>query len=176
MQGNAQAGFTLYEALVVVTIGLIVLGFAVPAFERLADRTELRGEFHSLLTAVNRTRAMAVDTASRVVLCPSNDDGTACHEDPHWHRGWIMFADDDRDRERDADEIIYEHSMPMSSGNLATSSKYRRRIGYMPTGTAFGSNVTIRFCPADPHTEPRAIIISNAGRPRTEVLPASACD
>ncbi|MDX1571212.1 MAG: GspH/FimT family pseudopilin [Xanthomonadales bacterium] len=183
MQGNAvhftplpkQQGFTLYEALVSATILLILVGFAAPAFEQLSNRTELNGEFNALLTAINRARALAVDSANRVVLCPADDEGTACREEPHWHQGWIMFADDNHDRERDADEIIYERSMPMTSGNTATSSRYRRRIGFMPTGTAFGSNVTIRLCPADGTTQPRAIIISNVGRPRTETIPASAC-
>lgn len=170
-----QAGFTLYEAIIVLAIVTITVGFAVPAFDRLGHRTEARGEFALMLTAINRARALAVDTASRVVVCPASDDGTACREEPHWHRGWIVFGDDDHDRERAPQETIFERGLALTSGNTITSSKYRRRIGFMPTGTAFGSNVTLRFCPADPRLKPRAIIISNVGRPRTEQLPDSAC-
>ena len=174
MQDRTQSGFTLYEALIVLAITAILICAGVPAMGSLLERTQVRGEHDEFLTAVNYTRSLAVDMAARVVMCPSIDR-TSCAEEPEWHRGWVVFEDLDKDRERDEDETVFLSHGELTSGVTITSSRHRRRIGFLPSGLAYGANLTLRICPRDVGVHPKAIIISNAGRPRSVTLPPASC-
>lgn len=168
-------GFSLLEALIGVAIITIVLAMGVPAFAGLTQKTALRAEQDELFAAIQYARQLAVETASRVVVCPSTTQDE-CIAEPNWHEGWIVFVDDNFNREREDGETIYLVGDAADDGFQITSSQYRRRIGFLPTGMAFGSNVTVRFCPPNgANVTPRAIVISNSGRPRMTEIPADSC-
>lgn len=173
---SAAHGFTLLEALLSVAILTTILAAGVPAFASLAQKTALRAEQDTMFAAIQYARGLAVTTASRVVLCPSNSE-TMCQDDPDWHKGWIVFVDDNHNRERDEGETIYLVGDKAEDGFQITSSRYRRRIGFLPTGMSYGSNVTLRFCPpSGANVVPKAIVISNSGRPRMTEIPVDSCN
>ena len=172
---NRARGFSLLEALIAVAIITIVLAMGVPAFAGLTQKTALRAEQDELFAAIQYARHLAVETASRVVMCPSTSHDE-CIAEPNWHEGWIVFVDDNFNREREGGETIYLVGDAADDGFHITSSQHRRRIGFLPTGMAFGSNVTVRFCPPNgAKVTPRAIVISNSGRPRMTEIPADSC-
>jgi type IV fimbrial biogenesis protein FimT len=159
-------GFTLAELLVTVSVAGILLALGVPALTTLVAGARMRAEINDVVTLVHLARSEAVKRATDVILCPS-EDGSACLDDPHWHLGCLLFADPNGNRERDEDEPVIRHRGGEATAAVAiTSSEFRRLIRYRPDGTAGGNTITVTFCDVSDDTPPRALIISNVGRPR----------
>jgi type IV fimbrial biogenesis protein FimT len=71
----------------------------------------------------------------------------------------------------DTDEDIIQYANQPYSGDLdLVSSRYRKRIVYQPNGTAGGSNLTMTFCVHGQAVAPKALVLSNMGRPRVAEL------
>jgi type IV fimbrial biogenesis protein FimT len=85
-------GFTLIELLVTITVGGILLGIAVPAFNNFVKDDRDASQANSLVSSFNYARSEAVKRASSngITVCPSLD-GLQC--DPaaaSWAEGWIV--------------------------------------------------------------------------------------
>ena len=93
---------------------------------------------------------------------------TFCKE---WVNGWILFAS--KDREHDKDEPLLQAGSPISPGIRMTSSNFRKRIVYQPSGNSPGTNTSFTFCDTQKRVKPRVICLSNTGRPR---LSWTRCD
>jgi type IV fimbrial biogenesis protein FimT len=159
-------GFTLAELLVTLSVAGILLALGVPAFVTLVAGARMTAEINDIVTLVHLARSEAVKRATDVILCPSGD-GSACLDDPKWHLGCILFADPNGNRERDEDEpVIRQRGGEATPAVAITSSEFRRLIRYQPDGSAGGNTITITFCDVGDNTDPRALIISNVGRPR----------
>lgn len=159
-------GFSLLELLTVVLIGSLLLTLGVPNMRAFIAKNLQRSEINTFITHFHLARSEAVKRATRTVLCPS-DDGAVCDGSFNWHAGFIIFVDDNANRRRDEDETlvrIYKDSFESQISINSTSG--RRRLTYQADGTSPGSNVTITFCNAEGIINPKAIILSNIGRPR----------
>ncbi len=160
-----RAGLTLVELLVTLAIAVIVTTIAVPSFRWLVLDTRLSTAVNGLVHDLALARSNAVTRGRSVVLCPSAD-GTRCLATSEWHRGWIVFVDSNRDRDRGPKEPRLRVHGPLAHGISAISSRARRRIVYHPLGFSHGSNLTVTFCASRQPGAARALILSNAGRPR----------
>ncbi len=160
-----HAGLTLVELLVALTIAVIVTTIAVPSFRWMILDTRLSTSVNDLVHDLALARSNAVIRGRPVVLCPSTD-GAHCLAAPEWHRGWIVFVDSNRDRNRGPGEPRLRVHGPLAHGISAISSRARRRIVYHPLGFSYGSNLTVTFCASRHPGAARALILSNAGRPR----------
>jgi len=98
-----------------------------------------------------------------VSVCHSSD-GQRCDPGFDWSRGWIVFANHDRDEPpvRDAAEELIVTSVG-TPGISITSN--RRAYSFRAMAQAV-VNGTIVFCDARGSAHARAIIISHTGRPR----------
>ncbi len=162
---RARAGLTLIELLAALAIAMIVVTIGVPSFRWLTVETRMATAVNALVHDLALARSAAVTRSRTVVLCPSAD-GTRCLAAPHWHRGWIVFVDADRDRRRRATEPLLRTHGPLAHGLSAVSPRARRRIVYRPLGHSAGSNVTVTLCASGHPKATRAVILSNTGRPR----------
>ena len=160
-------GFTLIELILVLAIIAITFRFALPTFQAIIADTRMTAQLNTMITSFNLARSEAVKRKKNVVLCP-NDSGR-CARVPHWHNGWLMFVDDDYDRELDdKEEIIY---IEAARENIEIiSSRYRRRVVFNAMGTSAGSNASYVFCDQRGPSKARAVILSNGGRARTAAL------
>ena len=158
-----RGGFTLIEAVIVVAMAVIIFTAVIPAWAGWALRQRLDTEVYALLADLHLARSEAIRRARRTVLCPSHD-GEQCRSDPEWHRGWIVFADDNGNRRRDPNELVLRVHAAAAKGITITSNAHRLRLVYQASGLAPGTNMTFTFCA--PHALPQAVILSNAGRPR----------
>lgn len=156
-------GVTLIELVVTLAIVTVLLISLVPAFHHLEQRRRVAGVSSQFRSALALTRQAAIEQGHRVTLCPSAD-GSSCLPDGDWHRGWMVFADLDRDREHDPGEPVVARHGRLKRVTL-TSSRWRRRISFKPLGTAGGSNATFTLC-AHGGADPRAIVLSRLGRTR----------
>lgn len=156
-------GFTLIELIIVLAIFSILFHLASPNFQNIAANSRMTTQINTLVTSFNYARSEAVKRHHNVVICPNNDG--SCAPQPHWHNGWLMFIDENFNRELEQrEEVIYVEA---AKQNIEiTSSRYRRRVVFRSTGHAYGSNASFVFCDQRGSTKARAIVLSNTGRTR----------
>ena len=160
-----QAGLTLLELLVTLSIALILAFGVVPGFMDMVDRNRVTAGLNDFITRLHLTRSEAIKHRYRAVLCPSTD-GKTCLKTGDWHKGIMLFDDNNRNSKLDgSDRIIrFQKTTP---GITITSSRYRRKIIYQANGMSGGSNATVTFCGQRGTSHAMAVIISNTGRPRS---------
>ncbi|ANB18509.1 GspH/FimT family protein [Dokdonella koreensis] len=159
-------GFTLIELLAVLALVALLAAIAVPGFGRLVDALRMHGARTALSTAFNHARIAAVHRGGSVVVCASAD-GQTCSAWADWHAGWLVFADDDRNRQRGPGEPILAASGTLPPGLRVVTSAGRPRIAYQPDGSAHGSNVTVTFCDRRGPAAATALVINVYGRVRS---------
>ncbi len=158
-------GYTLMEALITTSLVAVLVTVGVPGFRMLILDNRRVSALNGFVASLQHARIEAIKRGERVVLCPSAD-AERCLATGDWHRGWLAFVDRDRDRERDAGEAVLWAREALAPGQTLTSSRYRRRIRFLPEGFAPGSNLTVTYCDPRGAAAARAIVVSNAGRPR----------
>jgi type IV fimbrial biogenesis protein FimT len=88
-----DAGFTLVELLVTMSIVGILTSIAIPAFRYVTNTSRISGEANTFLGSIWSARGMAVEAGSPVTVCPSTNH-TSCNVGPSgWQNGWIVFSD-----------------------------------------------------------------------------------
>jgi len=87
--GHARArGFTLIELMVVVLVGAILLGLAVPAMQNLIYSNQILSATDNFAGALNLARSEAIKLGVPVAL-------TSGGAGQNWSGGWTMFVDTD---------------------------------------------------------------------------------
>ena len=165
---RSERAFSLYDALVALTVVSTLATVAVPSFQQLTSSQRMTGAVNSLVTALHLARSEAIKRRERAVLCPSVD-GRACHNGGSgytvWDEGYLLYIDHNGNHEFDADDIAVR-SFSATTGLHIRSSAGRDHVTYQPVGLASGSNLSITFCDKHGRGTPRAVIVSGGGRPR----------
>ena len=110
MKSQRQAGFTLLELMVTITVAAVILGFGVPSFITLVQNNRMTAAANDLVAALTIARTEAVKRATPVTVCASNNPqaplptcaATAMN-------GWVVFADSndtDADGQPDGNIVI----------------------------------------------------------------------
>ncbi len=162
-----EAGFSLVELVVTVAVAAIVLAIAVPAFGGIVQRTRETSAYHLLTLAFASARLGAVKAREPVTVCPSSD-GLTCRGDEVWSHGWIIYADPDRSAQPRSRDAVLQHFEGIGRGLRLRSTAGRTRVRFLPSGWAYGSNVSIRLCDAGGDGYLGGVIVNVAGRARTE--------
>lgn len=166
-------GFTLVEVMASVSILSILLAVALPAFAALLERQRAASAVAALVSHMSHARLAAVKHRHPVVLCPSTD-GQRCDTGSDWSGGWILFVDrGDRRLPGSAADLLQVESRPLNRHLHIRSSAGRSYLRYLPDGRSSGSNLTVNVCNRE-GVRLGAVIVNNAGRPRTERGPGSA--
>jgi Tfp pilus assembly protein FimT len=157
------AGTTLMELLTVLAVVAVLATLAAPSLQTLSLDSRRAAAVNGLLHNLFLARSEAVKRAAVVSVCHSSD-GQRCDPGFDWSRGWIVFANHDRDEPpvRDAAEELIVTSVG-TPGISITSN--RRAYSFRAMAQAV-VNGTIVFCDARGSAHARAIIISHTGRPR----------
>lgn len=170
-----ERAFSLYDAIVTLTVVSTVATVAVPSFQQLTASQRMSGAANSLVTALHLARSEAIKRRENAVLCPSAD-GRACSDSgvggTVWESGYLLFTDRNGNHEFDADEMAVR-MFGATAGLHIRSSAHRDHVTYQPNGMASGSTITFTFCDKHGRGVPRAVIVSNSGRPRTSTRDAS---
>lgn len=167
-----KQGFTLMELVLVTAITAIMLSLATPYLGRFISNQRLSAAAQTLQLEIMYARAMAISEHRITVLCPSNT-GEYCENSSTWDGGWILFNDRNGDRERQSSEPLIRVSAALE-GVRASSSIHRKRVRFLPNGTAAGTAMTIWLCPMINTGTARKVVIANSGRIRQARLSASA--
>lgn len=162
-----RRGATLWElAIVLVLIGLLA-SLAVPSFTNLRQNAALAAAANQTLLALHYARSVALARGLPVGLCQS-DDGERCSATG---QRFIVFLNRDSDQpaQRDGgEEILRRYEIAATLSLRGT----RSAINYWPVPRA-GTTTTFALCDSRHAAPPRAVIVSQTGRPR---LARSAAD
>lgn len=158
-------GLTLVELIITLAIASILLTLAIPNFRSLIRETAITTTVNRMVAHLHLARSESVKRQQRSILCPSRD-GKQCLDDYQWHYGFILFTDLNRNGAIDDDDPVLRVHQADNSGIRIITSTGRRQLTYRPDGTSTGSNATFSFCDTEEIARPRAIIVSNTGRPR----------
>lgn len=167
-------GVTLIELIIGLTVAVVLLAAALPAFNGLHQKHRLRGVQHEFLATLHHAKQAAITRNRRVSLCPTAN-GSQCLGNGHWHRGWLVFVDLDADRSPDPGEPVVSRQTGLEQGLTLTSSRYRRVITFQPTGTAGGSNATFTVCTGRDPDRAAAVVLSRLGRIRLDEGDTDEC-
>lgn len=167
-------GVTLIELIIGLTVAVLLLAAALPAFNGLHQKHKLQGVQHEFLATLHHAKQAAIARNQRVSLCPTAN-GRQCLGNGHWHRGWLVFVDRDADRNPDPGEPVVSRKTGLEQGMTLTSSRYRRVITFQPTGTAGGSNATFTVCTGDDPGRAAAVVLSRLGRIRLDEGDTDEC-
>lgn len=158
-------GFSLVELMGSLAVGTLLVCGAAPAFDGLVAKSRMSAQINELISHLHLARSEAIKRYAPAVLCPSAN-GSTCHDQPEWHRGYILFADKNNNGQRDAGEELLRVRQGETASLTALSSLYRKRVIYRANGLSGGANITVTFCDSKKSTPPKAVIVSNTGRPR----------
>jgi len=161
-------GFTLIELLTTLVVTGVSLAILVPSWSGLANRSQIRGTANQLLTHLRYARNEAVSRNMHISLCPS-DDGISCSRDPRgWQRGYLVFVDDDRDRDRTPNETLLRIQGAQHRQLQLHSTAGRPAVKFRPDGAAWSTNTTFSVCVGDDPDSNRAVVLYGTGRARVD--------
>ena len=123
-----DAGFTLLELLITVTIATALLVLGLPSMQQALNDNRMTAQANDLATALNLARSEAVKRKLRVSVCPSSD-GANCAGP--WDGGWIVFTDADADGQPDEVLRVGDASF---NGILLQWDNPNNYVSYVPTG------------------------------------------
>jgi len=162
---HKQTGMTLIEMVIALAVIGILTGYAIPNYQELKHNKMMTSEINRLISSLYFARNQSIILGHHVVLCPSQSLDS-CDASSQWHKGWLVFRDDNRNRTLDNDEIILTTEQAMQDSLQAVASVYRQKIRYDRLGASPGTNLSIRFCDFRGADHGKKIIVNNVGRPR----------
>jgi type IV fimbrial biogenesis protein FimT len=92
---QSEAGFTLVELMVTVTILVILLAIGVPQLRTFMVRQQVRADFDSLNSAIQLAKSEALKRSGDVSICPlaANQINCTAANTTDWSNGWMVFID-----------------------------------------------------------------------------------
>jgi type IV fimbrial biogenesis protein FimT len=164
-------GLTLLELLIALAIGTVLLVVAVPSYRAWIADLEMRDRIEALVVTMSRARSEAIKRQTRVALCPSSD-GRLCASGGRWEDGWIVFADQNDDGDRDADEAIVAVEPASRPGITIRGNKpVSQYVSYTSYGHTRMTNGalqmgTLTVC--RPGSKAVDVVLANGGRVRVD--------
>lgn len=164
-------GLTLVELMIVLALLGVMAMVAVPGFQGLFQRTQLRTEASRLLLALNLARSEAIVRNMPVSLCPSSFSSggdLVCEGD--YSAGWLVFSNRNRDRNVDSDDVLLRAfgALPakLTLTNRAGAAPVEDLITWLPDGSS-RRNRTLMVCvAARPQLSSWSVVLNIVGRPR----------
>lgn len=158
-----DAGFTLIEAMTVLAIVAVTLAVGLPAFGQSLQRQRVGTAMHLISADLAMARSTAIMRRAQVVVCPRTA-GDRCRDDRDWSQGWIVFIDEDGDRQPGAPGDILRVTNPPGARHLSIDST-RHFLRYQRDGRSAHSNQTVRVCVRDRLAG--TVVVNNLGRVRS---------
>ncbi|WP_322630027.1 GspH/FimT family pseudopilin [Halothiobacillus sp.] len=173
--GWDKSGFTAIELMITLTISLVLIGIAIPAFMKMSAQNQLATSANHFNRALTFARQASVSFNTPVTLCAGNASGCFAASSWNWAKGWLVFIDRDHDGALDAGERVLQTGQPFGSDVvIAGNSPFKKPIVFMPMGQAerisgaFAAG-RLRVCVPTPiENNARDLVLSITGRVRVE--------
>jgi len=99
-----NAGFTLIELIVTVSVAAILMSIAVPSYKNMIESNRLSTGTNELVSALILARSEALKRSQNTTVCVSTDSKT-CSNEKDFAQGWIVFLDCNSDGMFDANGV-----------------------------------------------------------------------
>jgi type IV fimbrial biogenesis protein FimT len=161
MRMKRNAGFTLTELLITVTILTLVMAIGIPSMRDFVKNDRLVTQINTLVGHLAYARSEAVLRHQPVVVCASSTLTSCSTTD--WSAGWIIFVDDDNNSDFSAGEDMLRQYEALSGGNKLTST-IGSVVVYDKRGFAPDSVGSFTLCDDRGNAHKKSISISATGR------------
>lgn len=140
-----EAGFTLTELMVTLSIVSILLAIGVPSYRYVTTANRVTTEINGLLGDIQFARSEAIREGQNVVLCQSADYQTCTADSSNWNGGWLVWSDLNSDGNLDpAKELLRLQKAFLSRDTLqADAASNLSSITFNREG--FATGVTARL-------------------------------
>jgi type IV fimbrial biogenesis protein FimT len=142
---GADAGFTIIELLVTMTLAAILIGIAVPSFRGMMANNRVVAQSNDFVGAINFARSQAITTNSTVTLCRATTAAaTACAGSLGAWVNWIIRTP--------AGAVVRRGTVPTYGGSLSVSSNLTSDSvtfgsdGLARSGGTLVNNLNFRVC------------------------------
>ena len=153
-----QAGFSLMELLITVSVMAITLGIGIPSFQTFIANARLVAQTNNIVSALNIARSKAISTHYRGIVAPIT--GT------DWTDGFQVFVDRDGNQEASDDEVIQKFEAMSGGFYVKPTATVNDKVVYDPDGRADAGSFYI--CSLPGLNDFRRVVIAGTGRIRTE--------
>jgi type IV fimbrial biogenesis protein FimT len=164
-----QAGYTLGELLITISVVGILASIAVPGMQNVVLNNRRVSVSNDMAYSIQLARSEAITRNQRVIVCPSRN-GTDCAGESDWSAGWIAFNDADGDKTPGGTaESILLHSVGNDSITI-TPITFTDSFTYRPNGRVMGISVGAStgqfvFCDSRGAEHARVLRVRSSGRP-----------
>jgi type IV fimbrial biogenesis protein FimT len=146
---NCNAGFTMFELIVVIAIVGIIAAVGTPTFRYITASNRIASEVNALLGDMQFARSLAVKEGQSVTVCTSTN-GTSCAGARTWQGGWIVFMDPNVNQTPASAAAILRVQPAFTGSDTFTGGgspvfTYAtfNRMGYAPTGQTAVINISL---------------------------------
>lgn len=157
-------GFSLIELFMSLAVASVLVGIALPSFQKMQERQRFVATQHGLMAGFHQARTLAVTRGQPAAICPTTD-GERCRSGGVWEDGWLVFVDTNRNDQRDAGEAVERMQLDPSPALRIRSSAQRPLAMFQPNGGSGASNLSLRLCSKDGRLL-GALVLNNTGRLR----------
>lgn len=162
------AGVTLVEIVVALAIASGLLMLTGLSTRDWLPRMYQRHHAEALVQAMQLARSEAIKRGHRVDVCPSANLAT-CDAGP-WHHGWIVFADADRDGQRDPAESVVRVEPAVGHGVTVRANRpVARYVSFTAEGHARMTSGALQMGTFTVCLQGQTaidVVLANGGRPR----------
>lgn len=159
-------GYTLIELLITLAVFSVLALNVFPSLSALLAQERSVVLTNNLAGALAYARTESVTKQMTIITCQS-DNGSECNRSENWHNGWIVFADKNANKQREAEETLLRVFPAANNGTQATfrgSAGIRHYVKYKPTGHA-SPNGSFLICNPNIGVG-SALIMTHSGRVR----------
>lgn len=159
-------GFTFIELLITLAIASILGASVFPSLSALVAQERSTVLINNLAGALAYARSEAVTKNTEVLTCQSNNNSD-CHRSGNWQNGWIIFVDNNKNRQREPEEKLLRVYSAIENGTQATfngAANIDHYMRYKPSGRAY-PNGSFHICNPNIGVG-KALIMTQSGRLR----------
>ena len=162
-----QRGFTLFELLVTMSVGAILMALAVPSFTTFLQNDREMTKMASLAISLNIARSEAIksDLPGGVLACASTDNAT-CNA-TNWATGWIVVSS--------AGGAPVTVVPPLSAGSTLTEASGLTSITFNSNG-GVAAPAIFKLCDSRGPTKARDVEVNVIGRIASSQAPGFKVD
>lgn len=152
-------GFTLFELLLVMSIGLFFLTALVPSYRHFVFHNKVAAVVNQLSLAIHSARQQAISNNQIVELCGSGDHSRC---DGNWQNSQILVL-------AESQKVLQVFSLLGQGERLWWQSSLgdNNALKLAPTGFTQGQRGSFYYCSADGNYGAK-VIVTDSGRVRVE--------
>ena len=161
-----QSGVSLVELLVSMLVLAVLITLSAPDMRTLIVNNRVDNAASELFSSLMLARSEAVKRQRTVSLCSTVDQSSCDETRSGWHHGWLIFTDAAGDGLLNAsDQLIRRVTVPSDIVSIFWNNGDGLQFNSRGQSARAG---TFQICADEEGGDAKAIIVSMAGRVRTE--------